>query len=132
MPLGQGTVVVDGQRNIAPPVAAFLPAHFGQQTTAVPQSTPIIPPYASSVGAGAVGSTGSASVGGYGTAENNGAVTAVANANPHNWKVSPVWWAVTFLVGGLLLLNAINWHETVDESAGIGGTHESAKESAGS
>lgn len=126
--LGQGTVVVDGQRTTAPPAAAFNPAVFGQQTTGVPNVSPIVPPFASATGAGSAGVSGYASVNGYGTAENNGSVAAVAAANPFSLKVSPVWWAIGALVGGVLVLQAVSWHETVD--AAVGRVH--AGEHAGS
>lgn len=120
--LGQGTVVVDGQRNTAPPTSAFVPMAFGAQTTGVPNVSPIVPPYASAV-AGSGGS-GFASVGGYGTADNNGLVTSIAANHPYNLKVSPVWWMVGFLVGGILLLQAVSWHETVEEHAKAGPVRE--------
>lgn len=124
--LGQGTVVVDGQRNTAPPMSAFVPQSFGQQTTGVPNVSPIVPPYASAVSGGGA-AQGFASVNGYGTAANNGLVTSIAAAHPYNLKVSPVLWAVAFLIGGVTLLQLVSWRETVEEHASIGKAHESAE-----
>lgn len=128
-PLGQGTFVVDGQRVTLPPAVAFTPPSYGQQTTGVPNVTPSIPPYMASAGTPGAGA-GFAGVDGYGTAENNSMVTQIAGNNPHNWRVSPVWWAVGCLVGGVLLLHAVSFREAVDEEGRIGKAHERASESA--
>lgn len=127
--LGQGTVIVDGQRTTAPPSAAFVPTSYGLQTTGVPNVSPIIPPYAAGqVGgtAGSAGAIGTNSVNGYGTADNNAAQAAQAASNPHDWRVSPVWWAVGCLVGGVLLLQAVSWRETIEAHAEVGPVHASA------
>lgn len=129
--LGQGTAVVDGQRTTLPPSAAFLPPAYGVQTSGVPNVTPIIPPMyggSASIGTG----TTASSVNGMGTADNNGAATQIAANNPHNWKVSPVWWAIGALVGGVLALQFVSFRETVDEHGHAGPLHEDAHESAGS
>lgn len=133
--LGQGTVVVDGQRTTAPPSAAFVPTSFGLQTSGVPNVSPIVPPYASGTTGGSSSSTGAVgvnSVNGYGTADNNALTTSLAAAHPWSPKVSPVVWALVALIGGVLLLGAVSWHETVEESASAGKAHERAGESAGS
>jgi hypothetical protein len=127
--LGQGTVIVDGQRTTAPPMAAFVPPSYGIQTTGVPNVSPIVPPYASGTTGGVQGSAGAVafnSVNGYGTADNNAAQAAQAAANPHSLRVSPVWWAVGALVGGVLLLQAVSWRDTIEEHAHVGPAHESA------
>lgn len=120
MSLGPATQVVDGQRNTFPTSYAFRPSQYGPQTTGVPNVSPTVPPFL-----GANATTGGMSpgtptnVGGYGTADNNAAVTAVANQHPHNLKVSPVWWAVGGLLGGLVLLKAVSWRETTLEGADV-------------
>jgi hypothetical protein len=117
--LGEGTAVVNGQRTVIVPQAAYVPTSFGAQTSGVPNVTPIVPPYASAVGGpSASPASGYASVNGYGTAENNGMQTSIAANNPHNWKASPTWWAVGALVIGLTLLGTVSWHETVDAEGG--------------
>jgi hypothetical protein len=129
--LGANTAVVDGQRVTLPPLAAFQPQSFGLQTSGVPNVSPTVPPI---MGTGLVGGSGGSaggigynSVGGYGTADNNAAATAAAAANPFSLRSSPVLWAVAALLGGLLLLQAVNWHETIDAELG----HTKASESAG-
>ena len=135
MSLGQGTQVVDGQRNTFPTLASYQPTGYGPQTTGVPQVSPTMPPFigAANSATGGGAAFGLEGIGGYGTAANNSTVTAVANANPHNLKVSPVWWAVVFLIVGLLLLKGINWRETTlehfTESGNAGPATESASES---
>lgn len=127
--LGQGTVVVDGQRTTTPPMAAFLPPSYGLQTSGVPNVSPIVPPYAGGAyggGTSQAGAIGYNSVNGYGTADNNAMQAAQAAANPHSLRVSPVWWAVIALVGGVLLLQAVSWHETVEAHAKVGGAHADA------
>ena len=133
MPLGQGTQVVDGQRNLFPTSAAYAPAGFGPQTTGVPTVSPTMPPYIGAAGSGGLSaSAGSENVGGYGTAGNNAVTTAIANANPYNLKVSPVWWAVIALILGLLLMNGVHWRKTTlegaEEHAHVGAIKESASE----
>ena len=136
MSLGQGTQVVDGQRNTFPTMASYQPQGYGPQTTGVPQVSPTMPPFIGQANGASSGSAafGLEGVGGYGTAANNTTVTATAAANPHSLKVSPVWWAVIFLVVGLLLLKGINWRETTlehfTESGAAGPVRESASESA--
>jgi hypothetical protein len=118
MSLGQGTQVVDGQRNLFPTVASYMPTGYGPSTTGVPQVSPTMPPFigAANNGTGSAGAAfGLEGVGGYGTAANNTQVAAIAGANPHNLSVSPMWWAVIMLVVGLVLLKAINWRETTLE-----------------
>lgn len=119
MSLGEGTAVVNGQRTTVAPAAAFLPTMFGAQTTGVPNVTPIIPPYAAgSTSVGGAAASGYGSVGGYGTADNNALATQIAADHPYNAKVSPVWWAVGALLGGLLLLQAVSWRETIEAGNG--------------
>lgn len=134
--LGSNTAVVDGQRVTLPPLAAYAPQSYGPQTTGVPVVSPTIPPYmgAGSFGGvgGSAGGVGYQSVNGYGTADNNSAMTADAAAHPFSPKSSPVVWAVGALVVGLLALQAINWHETVEAGGSLGGTKAKASESAGS
>jgi hypothetical protein len=136
MSLGQGTQVVDGQRNLFPTSFAYSPQSFGPQTTGVPNVSPTMPPFIGAANtAGGMGSAaGMEGVGGYGTATNNTLTTAIANSNPHNLKVSPVWWAVIALVVGLVLLRAVHWRETTlegfDERGHVGEAHENAGESA--
>jgi hypothetical protein len=128
--------VVDGQRNTFPTIASYAPVGYGPQTTGVPQVSPTMPPFigASNNGTGTSGSAfGLEGVGGYGTAGNNGTVTAIASANPNNLKVSPVWWAVAFVIVGLILLKGINWRETTlehfTEAGSAGPASERAEES---
>jgi hypothetical protein len=131
--LGQGTFVVDGQRTTLPPAAAFVPPSFGPQTSGVPNVTPSIPPMMGGTFGGATaqsGSMGYGAVGGYGTADNNALVTSIAAANPHSLTASPLWWAVGFLLGGVLLLQFVSFRETVDEHGHAGPLKESAAESA--
>jgi hypothetical protein len=131
----QGTAVVDGQRVLLPPLAAFAPANYGPQTTGVPNVSPTIPPV---MGVGMVGGmanssggVGYQSVNGYGTADNNAAAAAAAGDQPFSLKSSPVLWAVGLLVFGLVALQAINWHETVEASGKVGKEGARASESAG-
>lgn len=129
MSLGQGTFVNDGQRFSGPTAGMFAPVTYGPQTTGVPQVSPTMPPFLGGSAAGATSSGGMANVGGYGTADNNGLVTATAANHPHNWKVSPVWWAVGALVIGLLALQGVHWRKTIlqgDEGASVGRASESA------
>lgn len=124
--LGQGTVIVDGQRTTGPTSAAFVPPSYGIQTTGVPNVSPIIPPYAGGTTGGAWGSAGGVgfnSVNGYGTADNNAAQAAAAADNPHSFRLSPVWWAVIALVGGVLCLQAVSWHETIEAHGSAGPAH---------
>lgn len=134
MSLGPNTQVVDGQRNTFPSWAAWSPQGYGPQTTGVPQVSPTMPPFiGASNTAGFSGTGAMEGVGGYGTAGNNNLAALVANQNPHNWKVSPVWWAVILLVAGLLLLKAVNWRETTlegfEEHGNVGSARERAEES---
>lgn len=135
MPTGSNTQVVDGQRNLFPSSYAFAPTQYGPQTTGVPNVSPTNPPFigAANGGGGSGAGAGMEGVGGYGTAGNNAVVTATANANPHNWKVSPVWWAVAFLLISLLALNGIHWRKTtlegVQEHGHVGAVSESGSES---
>lgn len=134
MSLGQGTAVIDGQRNTFPTSYAYAPSGFGPQTTGVPLVSPSMPPFLGG-GAGSGSGPGGAleGVGGYGTAGNNQTVTAIANQNPFNLKVSPVLWAVGLLVIGTLLINGIHWRrvtlEGAEEHGHIGDVQESASES---
>lgn len=136
MSLGQGTQVVDGQRNLFPTGYAYAPTGYGPQTTGVPNVSPTMPPFigAANTGSGMGAAAGMEGVGGYGTATNNTLTTAIASANPHNWKVSPVWWAIVALVVGLVLLRAVHWRETTlegfDERGHVGEARENASESA--
>lgn len=132
MSLGPNTLVVDGQRNLFPSLAAFNPTSYGQQSTGVPNVSPTTPPF---IGAGSSpASAGYVGVNGYGTADNNAQMTAIAAQNPHNLKVSPVWWAVGSLLIGLMLLKGVHWRQTTlegfSESGHAGGARESAGESA--
>lgn len=125
MSLGQGTQVIDGQRNLFPTVASYAPTGYGPQTTGVPNVSPTMPPFigAANSGSGQSGAAfGMEGIGGYGTAGNNSTVAAVAGANPFNLKVSPLWWAVIFLLAGLMLLKGINWRETTLEHASESGS----------
>lgn len=136
MSLGSQTQVVDGQRNIFPTAFQYSPQSWGPQTTGVPNVSPTMPPFISA--ANTAGGTGSAfgleGVGGYGTATNNTTVTAVAANNPWNAKVSPLVWAIAFLVVGLFLLKAVHWRDTTlegfSERGHVGEARESAEESA--
>jgi hypothetical protein len=133
MSLGQGTQVVDGQRNVFPTYAAYGPVGYGPSTTGVPQVSPTMPPFIGGANTGGASSSpfGLEGVGGYGTAGNNATVAQVASNNPHNLTVSPVWWAVVMLVVGLLLLKGINWRETTLEHFTESGSAGPAKENAG-
>jgi hypothetical protein len=132
---GPNTQLVDGQRNTFPSSYAFSPAPMGPQTTGVPQVSPTLPPSISAGGSGfasGAGMAGSENVDGYGTAGNNAHATSIAAAHPFNIKVSPLWWAIGSLIGGLVLLNTVHWRKTTlegaEESAHLGGAHESASE----
>lgn len=134
MSLGSQTQVVDGQRNVFPTAFQWAPQSWGPQTTGVPNVSPTMPPFISAANtAGGQGAAfGLEGVGGYGTAGNNATVTAVANANPFNLKVSPVVWAIAFLLVGLFLLKGVHWRETtlegLEERAHVGPAHEEASE----
>jgi hypothetical protein len=136
MSLGADTGVVNGQRFSFPTWDSYDPTGYGPQTTGVPQVSPTMPPFigASNTGSGAGVGAGMEGVGGYGTAANNTLVTAVAGSNPHNLKVSPVWWAVIALVVGLVLLKGVHWRETTlegfEERGHAGPAHEEASEAA--
>jgi len=129
--LGSQSIVVNGQRVDTPTSFMYNPTSYGVQTTGVPQVSPTAPPY---IGGGSAVGAGAEGVGGYGTAGNNQQMTAIAAANPHSLKVSPVWWAVISLIVGLVLLNAIHWRRTTlegaSESAHVGAASESASEAA--
>lgn len=129
MSSGSNTFTVDGQRTTLPVSEAFAPTSYGPQTTAVPMTSPSMPPF---IGAGPASSGAMIGVGGYGTSDNNALVTATAAANPHNLRVSPVWWAVGLLIGGLLVLNGVHWRrvtlEGASEHAHVGAVTESASE----
>lgn len=131
MALGADTGVVNGQRFTFPTAAGYNPISWGPQTTGVPQISPSMPPFiggTSGVGGNAVAE----GVGGYGTAPNNTTVAGLANANPWNTKVSPVWWAIILLLVGLMLLKAVSWRETTlegaEEHAHVGPVSEAASE----
>jgi hypothetical protein len=134
MSLGSDSQLVNGQLLSFPTWAAYNPTAYGPQTTGVPQVSPTMPPFigAANTGAGAGMAAGMEGVGGYGTATNNTLATSVANANPHNLKVSPVWWAVIALVVGLVLLKGVHWRSTTlegfDERGHAGPVGESASE----
>lgn len=134
MSLGSQTQVVDGQRNVFPTSAQWAPQSWGPTTTGVPQVSPTMPPFisAANTAGGGGAAFGLEGVGGYGTAGNNAQVTAVANANPWNLKVSPVLWAIAFLLVGLLLLKGVHWRETtlegLEERGHAGPVHEAASE----
>jgi hypothetical protein len=133
MSLGSGTQVVDGQRNLFPPLAAFSPTQYGPQSTGVPQVSPTMPPFIGAAnGSGSALGAGMEGVGGYGTAGNNALTTQIAAENPHNLKVSPTWWAVGALVVGLALLKGVHWRslEGVEERGHVAGAHESVSEAA--
>lgn len=131
MAQGSNTFTVDGQRTTLPTSEAWRPTSYGPQTTGVPQASPSMPPF---IGTGPASSGAMIGVGGYGTADNNALVTATAAANPHNLRVSPVWWAIVFLVGGILVLNGVHWRrvtlEGAEEHAHVGAVSESASEEA--
>jgi hypothetical protein len=136
MSLGPLTQVVDGQRNTFPAGYQFFPQGYGPQTTGVPQVSPTMPPFIgaqNTAGGGGGGAWGSEGVGGYGTAGNNAVVTQIAAGNPHSLKASPLWWAIGFLIIGLLLLKGIHWRETTlegfEERGHAGPASESASES---
>lgn len=135
MSLGSQTQVVDGQRNIFPTAFQYSPNAWGPETTGVPQVSPTMPPFIAQYNSGGAGGAfGLEGVGGYGTAGNNNTVTAVANANPWNLKVSPLPWALAFLIIGLVLLKGIHWRETTlegfEEHGHLGEARERAEESA--
>lgn len=130
MSLGQGTQVVNGQRNDFPTSYAYSPASYGNpQVTGIPQVSPTMPPFLGGSSGGNVSASGNVNVGGYGTSDNNALVTSVAQAHPHNLKVSPTWWAVIALVVGLLLLQGVHWRKTIlegDEGVHVGPASERA------
>jgi hypothetical protein len=129
MSLGPDTEVINGQRFKLPQGNVFFPTAFGPQTQGVPNVSPTMPAFLG----GSPSAGGFSSVNGYGTAENNSTVTAVAAANPFNWKVSPVLWAVVGLVVSLLLIQKIHWRKTIlegEEHVGIGGAREEASAAA--
>lgn len=136
MSLGSQTQVVDGQRNTFPTAFQYQPNAWGPETTGVPQVSPTMPPFISSYNSG--GASGAAfgleGVGGYGTAGNNNAVAGVAGSHPWNPKVSPLPWAIVFLILGLVLLKGIHWRETTlegfEEHGHLGEARERAEESA--
>ncbi len=117
---GADTIDQFGSRFTTPTYYSYRPQGYGPQTTGVPQVSPTLPPFLGGSAAGGSGSGYSGgSVGGYGTAENNGLVTNIANQNPHNWKVSPTWWAVALLIIGLMLLKVVHWRSLEEGSAMI-------------
>lgn len=112
--LGSQTNVVDGQRFALPTSFQYAPSSYGQQTTAVPQVSPTMPPFIGGSNGSGAGLGVNEDVDGFGTAGNNALVTQIAADHPHNMKVSPVWWAVISLVVGLTLLRAVHWRKTVE------------------
>lgn len=136
MSLGAQTQVVDGQRNIFPTRSQWFPQGYGPQTTGVPQVSPTMPPFigASNTAGGTGSAWGMEGVGGYGTSGNNALVTGIAANNPTSLKASPLWWAVGFLLIGLILLKGIHWRETTlegfSEKGRVGEAREAASEEA--
>lgn len=136
MSFGPDSALVNGQLLSFPTYASYSPVGYGPQTTGVPNVSPTMPPFigAANSGTGQGAAAGLEGVGGYGTAANNTLTTSIAGANPHNPKVSPVWWAVIALVVGLVLLKGIHWRETTlegfNESGHAGPARESASEDA--
>lgn len=135
MALGSQTDVINGQRFSTPTNYQYAPNQYGPQTTGVPQVSPQQPPFIGAYNGGGGGLSGAMEgVGGYGTSGNNAMATQIAANNPHNLKVSPVWWVVIFFVGGLLMLNGVHWRKTTlegaTEHAHAGTVTESASESA--
>jgi hypothetical protein len=135
VPFGADTQVVNGQRFTFPTSASYNPPNWGPTSTGVPNVTPSLPPFAG-VGSGGSSVAGGVSdnVGGYGTAGNNQATTSMANQNPNNLKVSPVWWAIAALLIGLFLLKSVHWRDSLlegaKEEAHVGPARESAAEEA--
>ena len=126
MALGADTIVVNGERLSVPTSSSFMPQGYGPQTIGVPNVTPSAPPY---LGGPTTTAPGQEGVGGYGTAGNNSIVANVANQNPWNPKVSPVWWAIIGLIVSLIFLKAIHWRETIlegKEGLDFGPAHEEA------
>lgn len=121
MPYGPQTQTVDGQRNVFPSRNQYAPMTYGVQSTGVPQVSPTMPPF---VGTGAAGGAGAAlgmgaeGVDGYGTAGNNQAATRLAADNPMSLHLSPLWWAIICLVGGLFILHKTAWRRVIEAEGG--------------
>ncbi len=128
-----GTIPLNGTRFSLPTMGTFAPANYVQQASSVPAVGPNVPPAMMS-GTLTTGGTTSGlqeTVGGYGTAANNGTTTAIAHANPWNYKVSPLVWILLFGIVGLVGLRYISWRKVVEsgsESVRVGPASESAKE----
>jgi hypothetical protein len=132
--LGPNTLAENGSRFTVPTWAAYAPTGYGQETVGVPNVSPTMPPFMGSGGGTAAPGGSVNGVGGYGTASNNTLTTSIANANSHNWKVSPVWWAIVALIVGLVLLKSVHWRDTIlegEESGRAGPVRERAEAEAG-
>jgi hypothetical protein len=132
MSVGSDTGVVNGTRFTFPTWASYAPSGYGQQSLGVPNVSPTVPAGLNQGGGTAGGAI--SGVGGYGTADNNTLTTSIAGQNPHNWKVSPVWWAVMALIVGLVLLKGVHFRDTIDsgvsEHARAGDASERAEAAA--
>jgi hypothetical protein len=96
-PYPGGTDVVAGQRVALRWSDAYNPVGYGPVTNAAPNRVAQVPPMLAAVGIG--------------TADSGSNVNAAAAAasSPWDWALSPVPWAIVFIVGGLLLLRFIHW-----------------------
>lgn len=103
--LGPNTDVVNGQMVALQNRDAYYPIAFGPVPGQASQPAPVptIPPAYSSF-AGVYSSGGSPAAGG-----GTGVTQAAAVSAPFNFKLSPLPWAIIFLVGGLLGLRYIHW-----------------------
>jgi hypothetical protein len=96
-PYPGGTDVVAGQRVALRLADAYNPVGYGPVTNAVPNRVAQVPPMLAAAGIGTAGDT------------SNVNAAAAAAQSPWDWRVSPVPWAIVFIVGGLLLLRFVHW-----------------------
>lgn len=104
---GPDSQVINGQLVPVMGSSVWSPVAWGPLPgrTGTPAPVPTIPPIVGNSGGG-YGGPGNA-VGGGGTA--NDATAAVAADNPWSLKLSPLPWALGFLIVGLLGLRWIHW-----------------------
>lgn len=109
MPLGYGTTVVNGQMVPIPVKSAFDPLVFGQAYTGPAywprQGVYNVPPVLPSGSLQAAMAPASYGASGYTGFE----VPTAGNGNPYSPTKSPLWWALGFLIVGILMLQHIHY-----------------------
>lgn len=86
---------------------AFSPRGYGPMMVAAPSISPTLPPFLGNA-TGTPGAAGSAVMGGD---QANVNAAAQAAAQPFNLRLSPVVWALGFLLVGLVGLRVVHWRK---------------------